>query len=638
MKENNMNIFEIHAMKEKDMNALQKEVGIEDFKEFEIDTDTTTFGKLIIDDNIIRLFVPPYQRLYDWKEIHCKTLLIDLWNSIKDRAQHFFGDMSFHNKSRASYSITDGQQRTTTLMLIALAVLAILKNDKKKYEKEIESFTSLLYNGKNALRITLNKNDNMLMDALIAKAIENDSSKLDELSDATRQASNIEKNYIFIKKEITKYINNGGNIMSLFNAIFNLKIVMVICPVENAQIIYASKNTKGLPLSQVDQIKNLLMEKYKKENKQNEIVDNYWIPIQENVEASNMSDFIMDTMIVMATRENIKVNWALPNKMFQNMVDFIKAMPGKDETEKATKVLDFMLHYSKLYKKYINIDTENYSMANNTPLMNNLYVYEHIFGGHTYNSIILYLLDMYEARIVHEATLVDVMDSFVNVQCRAKIIGQFKGAQRKNAPAKVKILNEIFKTRKTNKLDNLVWEKFFIGNGYNYVPSDVASFSYLANNPQALGNFDNILKKDNLALRYILYRMNLVASKGRGIPAFDKNKCKIEHIVCQNHERAWQETLKTTNKDIADRYVHQFGNLTLVSNISDRHTLAEKKPIYANSDYILTKEIATIDKWNGKVLYERTKYYAELFTKAFPVPAEFRVKITAEIRKNAKMF
>ena len=626
-------------MKKNSKNIFEKVVELEEFAEFKIDTDVTTFGRLIIDNSIRRLFVPPYQRLYEWKEIHCKTLLLDLWNSIKNKAQHFFGDMSLHDKNREAYSITDGQQRTTTLMLIALAVLEILKDDEEKYKKEIENFTTLLYNGKNALRITLNKNDNMLMDALIVKALKKDNSKLDELSNATRQASNIEKNYTFIKGEITKYINNGGNVMSLFNAIYNLKIVMVSCPAENAQIIYASKNTKGLPLSQVDQIKNLLMEKYKKENKQNEIVDQYWIPIQENVNEFNMNDFIMDTMIVMAIKKKININWTIPNKMYENMVNFIKAMPGKDEIDKATKILAFMLHYSELYKKYINFDVNNYSMADNSPLMNRLYEYEHIFGGRMYNSIILYLLDMYTSRVIHEDTMTDVLDAFVTAQCRAKLIGQFKGAQRKNAPAKVKALKEIVDTGKTSKLDSFVWEKFLIGNTYNHVPNDVVSFSYLANNPQALGNFDNILGKDNLAVRYILYRMNLVASKGSGIPAFNKDKCKIEHIVCQNYEKAWQESLNTTNKDIADRFVHQFGNLTLVSNISDKHTLTERKPIYASSDYILTKEIAKIDKWNGKTLHERTKYYAELFTKAFPIPKEFKTeRITAEIRKNAKMF
>ena len=626
----------IYIMARNNNVTVAKELGINDFANFKIDVIPTTVGEMIMDNTIRCMFVPPYQRLYEWTKVHCATLLEDLYRSIQNCTQHFFGDVSMFNKTREKYSITDGQQRTTSLVLLGLAILDIIGKEKKKYKREIDAFKSLVYNSQNNLRISLNKNDLLIMNTLV---FERD--KLDTLSKSLRDGSHIEKNFNFFKDEMVKYINSGGNLMSLFHAIHNLKVVLIDCPMENAQIIYASKNSKGLPMSQTDQIKNLLLSTYQTEEKQMEMLDNYWLTIEENVYRSNMTDFIMDAMIIFAATENISgFDWAVPRNLYQNMMNFLKEMPEDNNEEKVTKIFEAMAKYAKLYKKYINVDPAIYSMADHTPLENTLYIYEHIFGGRMYNSIVLYLLDKYESGVIQEKTMVDVINAFVISQCRAKIVGQFKGAQRKNAPPKVKLLKQKFDSKKIRDLEDFVWKEFLVGNGVNHVPSDIATFSYLANNPYSLSRFDKNLKKDNHAIRYILYMMNLVASNGKGIPAFDVKKCNVEHVICQDNEPAWNESLSTTNKDIAERYVHQFGNLVLVDKTSDFKMLEDRKPAYANSSYALTREIATIKKYNGKVVYEQTKRFAELFLKAFPIPTKYNPKknrVNKTFVRNTKM-
>ena len=87
-----------------------------------------------LDGSDTRFIIPVYQRNYDWKIENCKQLYDDLKKVIEnDRESHFFGSIvSVANTKGASCEmlIIDGQQRITTISLLLLALVNLLKEGK----------------------------------------------------------------------------------------------------------------------------------------------------------------------------------------------------------------------------------------------------------------------------------------------------------------------------------------------------------------------------------------------------------------------------------------------------------------------------------------------------------------------------
>jgi uncharacterized protein with ParB-like and HNH nuclease domain len=95
---------------------------------------TVNTSELLGNGKIYR--VPPFQRDYSWTEEHCE----DLWNDIRavrsgEERKHYMGTVVLQAKSDKEFSIIDGQQRLTTMSLIAIAVI-------KHREVENKDFTA----------------------------------------------------------------------------------------------------------------------------------------------------------------------------------------------------------------------------------------------------------------------------------------------------------------------------------------------------------------------------------------------------------------------------------------------------------------------------------------------------------------
>lgn len=94
------------------------------------------------------------------------------------------------------------------------------------------------------------------------------------------------------------------------------------------------------------------------------------------------------------------------------------------------------------------------------------------------------------------------------------------------------------------------------------------------------------------------------------IPNDDKNVINLEHILPCKPENNWP----TFTPDKADLYVNRIGNLALLqaSKNSDLKTnrFDEKKMVYQNSPYLLTKQIADAISWDDLAITERQKTLA----------------------------
>ena len=92
-----------------------------------------------LDGSDTRFIIPVYQRNYDWKIDHCKQLYDDLKKVIKEnRSSHFFGSIVSVVNTKGTSSellVIDGQQRITTVSLLFLALVNLLKEQKLTDER-----------------------------------------------------------------------------------------------------------------------------------------------------------------------------------------------------------------------------------------------------------------------------------------------------------------------------------------------------------------------------------------------------------------------------------------------------------------------------------------------------------------------
>lgn len=95
------------------------------------------YARALVDDILNKanrqFVIPIYQRPYTWQEDQCDRLLDDIYNSAQNQKEHFLGcivhqqekDMDVNNMK---LYLVDGQQRITTIMLIAKALNLIAVN------------------------------------------------------------------------------------------------------------------------------------------------------------------------------------------------------------------------------------------------------------------------------------------------------------------------------------------------------------------------------------------------------------------------------------------------------------------------------------------------------------------------------
>ena len=86
--------------------------------------------------------IPLYQRNFAWTDVEITQLIIDVLDSIKEKRPEYFIGTLVVSKKDNMYSIIDGQQRFTAILLIALAIQNEYSFSKKSVKKINLSFSA----------------------------------------------------------------------------------------------------------------------------------------------------------------------------------------------------------------------------------------------------------------------------------------------------------------------------------------------------------------------------------------------------------------------------------------------------------------------------------------------------------------
>ncbi|MEN2740682.1 DUF262 domain-containing protein [Microbacterium sp. X-17] len=217
------------------------------------------------------IVVPVYQRQYRWDIAGCEQLLADVRAvaDADDRHMHFIGSIlssvSGHGDA-AELVLIDGQQRITTVMLLAAALQHAVREEHPEIAAELER---LLVHAGGGGRTKLRPH------RAWADAFE--SVVLDRRQDRDGRTSRFDDNYAFFRSRI-----GADEAPRIWRGLQKLEHVAITLGAgANAQQIFESLNSTGEPLRDHELIHNYVLMGLT-HAEQREIEDEFWIPIEEN--------------------------------------------------------------------------------------------------------------------------------------------------------------------------------------------------------------------------------------------------------------------------------------------------------------------------------------------------------------------
>lgn len=223
-----------------------------------------------------RFVIPPYQRAYSWKRRQCEELWLDIFRAARSASQHFVGTLLYapeksDGNGNARFSIVDGQQRTTTVSLILVALVRHLRN----------TGTTLAHTtaGEIEARYLLLDGDSNLPGKLVLSRGDR-TSYFDALHGAAPNAiasESIAHNLAFFSE---KMVEPDFDAEALWQGLNLLSVIFAeVEKTESAQPIFESLNSKGAPLTTADLVRNYLL-LAETHTQQTYLYDTYWSIIE----------------------------------------------------------------------------------------------------------------------------------------------------------------------------------------------------------------------------------------------------------------------------------------------------------------------------------------------------------------------
>ncbi len=534
-----------------------------------------------IDGSDKRFIIPVYQRNYSWQNKHCAQLLNDLKGLIKKPdAPHFFGSIvSSHMQGgkREDFLIIDGQQRLTTISILLIAIVDLLKHKKviPKDDRLIEKITKKhlvdeYQEDQRKIRLKPIKDDCKAFDALFG----DESDFVD--------GSNVTSNFRYFRDRI---LNENIDIDDLYDAISRLQTIDIFLEKDDdPQLIFESLNSTGLELEEGDKIRNFILMGLSSEL-QEKYYEAFWNKIEKNT-YFKVSDFFKDYL-------TLKLNRTVVIKdIYFTFKDYVKK--NNDDIE---ALLQDLLEYSKLYAIILNPMQYQNSFTAVLVRLSQL-EFTVIFP------VVLAILKRWNEKNLTDQEVTELLRVTEIFLFRRLIVGLATNA-----------LSKIFAT-----LDKDVTKKA----QSSQLASYAEIYKYVLLNKEESSRFPNDDEFEQALFSRNIYAMS---SKNKAylfsfleneeskeqinvIERIKDGTYTIEHIMPQTLSPVWQKELGEKSQQIHEQWLHTLPNLTLTgynSKYSNR-PFKDKLDVengFKDSNLRLNQYVRECLKWTEEELVER---------------------------------
>jgi uncharacterized protein with ParB-like and HNH nuclease domain len=508
--------------------------------------------------------IPIYQRSYSWDFNQIETLFKDI--NDEDNG-YYIGNLLITRNGNNVLEIVDGQQRLTTIALMLIAIYEFVNNGfESKHDQDIgfikKDISRQLLIEENIItpRYTLLEEDHKIFINLIKKNF-------------FREDVFIPKNKKFSKKYLKIYQLISDEFYNNFDALknfyqkklLNIKILRItVNNLSDAFSVFSSLNSKGMPLTLIDLLKNefLRFATTKKSADESLFLWNKLLAMFENdndINTNNVTQFLLynyDTYHSDSTSSITK------NNALNEYIGLIKDNPFEYVNTLIKRANWFLLlkdekeNFHTSYEVNSIIHSMSYlDVAQSFPLL-------------------MYILDNQSLHQISDVTLIKILKNI-----RQFFIIRNVTQRPKASNIRAMFLNLNRKIRSEKLLDN---EIFLI------ISKTIKDTS------DSIEEFKNKLKEDGIfdknpsTTRFLLIQLETKYTKyfnKSNLNSLEhyvtnpKKKTKqlqwtIEHILPQgilpDH---WMFELKNENQEdleeLQDKYVHKLGNLTLTTYNSE---------------------------------------------------------------------
>ena len=545
--------------------------------------------------------IPAYQRNYTWtagKEV--RQLLDDMSEVLKGTySKHFIGIMIYLEKTLSPFvrerAIIDGQQRLTTIFLTLYAIKETL------IERGRDNDAQMLEN--NYLINLTNKDIKYKLKPLVADDVVYQQIINRDFESIENTASNVYKNFAYIKNEVNDYFNRYS-LEEILSGINKLYLVCVpIAETDYPQRIFESINATGAKLTASDLIRNFILMPIASDT-QDEYYSKYWKKLESLVseDAKKLEAFFR--FFIMAK------NQAVVNKssVYFAFVNWYKANAQSFGIEGIFKeIVSYATYYNVIYQK----DVQDIESCLRKPIGE--------FRSILSDMPAPLLLELYALHTQKDSSgkdlisgsdlgvIIEVLNSYL---MRRSLCGMDTSDISRYFPTLLKdVLAEC-----NGKYDNIVeiFKKNLVNRnrgGSQQMPDDKTLR-------------DKILNANMYTLRaWVQIFFRKLESEDNPAPV-DFSKLSIEHLMPQTATAEWYSALGV-DKEVYEQNVHRLGNLTLAakpdnSKMGNKVWEYKNKVLSTTSHLKINEKILEKEQWTINDIDNRTESLIEAISVLYP--------------------
>ena len=603
-------------------------------------TEPNNIAQIFSNEKSILYNIPKYQREYTWGQKEWGLLFNDV---IENDKGYFLGSIICVDDSVSAWSdaileVIDGQQRLTSISILLIALYN--KLNKKKSQLDEDGLTDLnnikrelvvKRNGKNISRLKPQVQNNN-RDDYFSLLCENDL-LLDYEKKNNAGNRRIYRAYYYLSNLIDKYIeeiqkddSNSNEIDILFELVnkFNSAILVSI-QVEthkDAYMLFESLNNRGVPLSAIDLIKNLLISVSDDDGKSDECYSK-WKKILSYLGEDYSVQERFFRQFYNAYRDELNEPYKAEGK--------VKYALGYLATK--STILDI---YEKLiktdYEKFLNRvekEARNYSILINNAseddvieeLAQPLFNLDKIQGAPAY-ILLLYLMSKKEELNLNNEIIANIINYLTKFFVRRNITDY---PNTRNLTKIFMDLVALIKDKQGTEIYDLIINNLKDNSSSDEIFEVKLKGSIYLDNPDAT-RFLLCYYEDN-------FKTNEIYTNLWSRDSSNKYIWTIEHIFPEgeNIPVEWINMIANGDKNLAmeylNNYVHTLGNLTITGynqNLSNLSFEKKKNRVNKDGNYIgyknglkLNDDVVSKDAWHIEDIKERTNRLVDFFMKEF---------------------
>ena len=563
-----------------------------------------------------RYEIPIYQRAYSWDEEQCAQLWDDIVNISKaEKATHFTGSVVWVNNDgivpggQTPLLLIDGQQRTTTLTLLLIALAEFARDNKdtaSNGEPLAFTFDDLVDDGylikekkkgADRYRIVLSETDDQTLRSMV-------DSLVDPSAPTVTESQRLVDNLDFFRAKVGSVADQNA----IWNGLLKLKIISVRLDqgVDNPQLIFESMNSTGKSLRQADLIRNYVL-MGQDIDRQKAFYANYWRRIEKMLDVTGddavFDNFMRDYLTVRMAPTVVK-----PRDIYVTFKRMVER--GEDPVTQGTEMLLASLRRYAEFYACICMGAEK------DPALKSRFESIARLDVGVVNMLLLSLYDDFDQGEFDSAGFAKLLDIVESYLLRRAVCGYPSNSLNKFLPGLIARMDAVQET------------------DADYVDAFLALLEQEAGTARRFPGDDEfracLRDRDLYGTGRAFYLLSKLENSLHAKNPVDHSAgvFTIEHIMPQNalaHE-SWRTMLGESAEEDHASLLHNIGNLTLTaynSELSDgtfEQKVSRMVGGYGNDIVLLSKDVCSAGAWDADAIRRRRDELADMACSVWAKP------------------